>query len=211
MTSPQKSDLDEQRVVVAAVQHYVFNTLRDKLYPDYLVARDTGYGLEWPNKEWYIVVRLRVAKVIKATGPTKSKDFKINIPWEIAYEPKGLLWDPWLQGYIDKIKLQFAAPKEKLPDGGASSYYDLPPNCLTLNDILEWKGKTSWLGDSFHLANVMKAAFRWGEKAGTSKDYDARKFIYSGARLLQQHGGQQALRDTLQAMLDDKQFGGPNA
>ena len=94
------------------------------------------------------------------------------------------------------------------PDGGPAGYYDLPEDrpMNTLNDILEWKGETQWLGDSFHLANVTKAGWRWGIKDGTTKEYDARKFIYSGARLLMKYAGVKELRKTLQKMLDDPQF-----
>ena len=94
------------------------------------------------------------------------------------------------------------------PDGGPAEYYDLPQDrpMNTLNDILEWKGETQWLGDSFHLANITKAGWRWGIKDGTTKEYDARKFIYSGARLLMKYAGVKELRKTLQKMLDDPQF-----
>ena len=94
------------------------------------------------------------------------------------------------------------------PDGGPAVYYDLPNDrpMNTLNDILEWKGETQWLGDSFHLANVTKAGWRWGIKDGTTREYDARKFIYSGARLLMKYAGVKELRKTLQKMLDDPQF-----
>jgi hypothetical protein len=91
-------------------------------------------------------------------------------------------------------------------DGGPSAYYDLPPLCTTLNDIIEWKGETQWLGDSFHLSNVTKAAWRWGVKDGTTKEYDARKLIYTGARLLMKYAGVKELRETLVKMLEDKQF-----
>jgi hypothetical protein len=94
------------------------------------------------------------------------------------------------------------------PDGGPADYYNLPSDrpMNTLNDILEWKGDTQWLGDSFHLANITKAGWRWGIKDGTTKAYDARKFIYSGARLLMKYVGVQELRKTLNSMLDDPQF-----
>ena len=94
------------------------------------------------------------------------------------------------------------------PDGGPADYYDLPRDTPmnTLNDILEWKGETQWLGDSFHLSNIIKAGWRWGIKDGTTKAYDSRKFIYSGARLLMKYAGVKALRETLQKMLDDPQF-----
>ena len=91
------------------------------------------------------------------------------------------------------------------PDGGPSDYYDLQ-NGGTLNDELEHKGEHQWKGDTFHLANVVKAAWRWGIKDGTTKEYDARKFIYSGCRLLMKYAGVKEVRNTLQRMLDDPQF-----
>lgn len=94
----------------------------------------------------------------------------------------------------------------KKPDGGPADYYDIPYKAHTLNDLLEYKGEYHWRGDSFHLANLVKAAWRWGVKQGTTEAYDARKFIYSGARLLMKYAGVKELRDTLQRMLDDPQF-----
>lgn len=91
-------------------------------------------------------------------------------------------------------------------DGGASSYYDFPAGATTLNDVMEDLAANRWHGDSLHLKDIFKAAWRWGEKEGTTKAYDARKIIYYGARLLMLYAGVQALRDTLQSMLDDKQF-----
>ena len=95
-------------------------------------------------------------------------------------------------------------------DGGPSTYYDFPENCKTLNDLIEWKGDSQWLGDSFHLSNVVKAAWRWGIKDGTTKQYDSRKLIYTGARLLMKHSSVEDVRETLNNMLKDKQFGGTN-
>ena len=92
------------------------------------------------------------------------------------------------------------------PDGSCQKYYDIPVVIKTLNDILEWKGDSQWLGDSFHLSNIVKAAWRWGIKEGTSKEYDARKFIYSGCRLLMKYAGVQAVRETIYDILDDPQF-----
>ena len=94
------------------------------------------------------------------------------------------------------------------PDGGPAGYYDIPVIAKTLNDILEWKGESQWKGDSFHLANIVKAAWRWSIKSGIDESYDARKFIYSGARLLMKYKGVEETRATLQRMLDDRQFGG---
>jgi hypothetical protein len=84
-------------------------------------------------------------------------------------------------------------------------YFDLC-NGGTLNDELERKGDEQWLGDSFHLGNVVKLAWRWGIKEGTDKAYDANKLIYSGARLLMKYKGVTAVRKALQKLLDDPQF-----
>lgn len=98
------------------------------------------------------------------------------------------------------------ATRKPLADGGPSAYYDFPSNCVTLNDLMEWKGDTQWGGDSFHLANVTKAAWRWGIKSGTSQAYDARKLVYSGARLLMKYTSKTELRSYLLQLLEDPQF-----
>lgn len=95
---------------------------------------------------------------------------------------------------------------EVVSDGGPSTYYDLPKDLTTLNDILEFKGEQCWGADSFHLANIVKATWRWGTKAGTSKPYDTKKILYSAARLLMKYSGVTELRKSLQQMLDDPQF-----
>lgn len=118
---------------------------------------------------------------------------------------------PPAQEFVDRAfkfpvdsQVQFDEPV--VSDGGPSGYYDFAPRSVTLNDELERKGDEQWLGDTFHVANVVKAAWRWGRKGGTSKEYDARKFIYSGCRLLMKYAGKQEVRNTLQRLLDDKQF-----
>lgn len=130
-----------------------------------------------------------------------------------AYE-ESLMTNPPLKPYTTSqdslafIPKQYAANQKehKKPDGGPADYYDIPYKAHTLNDLLEYKGEYHWKGDSFHLANLVKAAWRWGVKQGTTEAYDARKFIYSGARLLMKYAGVKELRETLQRMLDDPQF-----
>ncbi len=90
--------------------------------------------------------------------------------------------------------------------GGPSSYYDFPVGAQTLNDLMEYKAYGSWGADSIHLKDIMKAAYRWGEKSGTTKDYDARKIMYYAARLLLHYGGTDAVREALTKMLNDPQF-----
>lgn len=90
-------------------------------------------------------------------------------------------------------------------DGGPSGYYDFPP-AETLNDMLEHKGEHHWKGDSFHIANIVKACWRWGSKSGTSFEYDLNKIIYSACRLMMKYVGATKMRENLIKILDDPQF-----
>lgn len=85
-------------------------------------------------------------------------------------------------------------------DGGPSMYYDFPEGAITLNDLIEHKNM------DFHRGNTFKACWRFGTKEGTTKEYDCRKIIYSGARMLMREVGTEALRKTLIDMLQDPQF-----
>ena len=93
-------------------------------------------------------------------------------------------------------------------DGGPANYYDFPESWTTFNDFIEHKSQTQWLGFSFHLGNIGKALCRWGDKDGTTEEYDAKKIIYSGVRVLKMLIGTKATRDYLQRLLDDPQFKG---
>lgn len=63
-------------------------------------------------------------------------------------------------------------------DGGATSYYDFPNDAKTLNDLIEFKKM------SFARGNMFKAAYRLGEKEGSSIEYDLKKIIYFAERML---------------------------
>lgn len=65
-------------------------------------------------------------------------------------------------------------------DGGPSGYYNFPEGCNTLNDLIEYKGM------SFAQGNIFKAAFRLGNKEGTSLEYDLKKIKYYADRMLVQ-------------------------
>ena len=129
----------------------------------------------------------------------------------VGKSQSGKLWLAY-NGFEYQVKdediLQTCTTKNTkvVSDGGPSSYYDFPSGAITLNDLLEYKGDKQWLGDSFHLSNIVKAAWRWGSKDGATQAYDARKIIYSGARLVLKYAGVKELRKTLQDMLDDPQF-----
>lgn len=91
-------------------------------------------------------------------------------------------------------------------DGGPSGYYDLPNGVKTWNDVLEWLAVERWGAFSLHMKDLMKGAFRFGVKEGTSLEYDANKLIYSGCRLLVMVSGKKKVREYLQKLLDDPQF-----
>ena len=65
-------------------------------------------------------------------------------------------------------------------DGGPSEYYDFPEGSTTLNDLIEYKGM------SFAQGNIFKAAFRLGNKDGTTLEYDLKKIKYYADRMLNQ-------------------------
>ncbi len=118
-----------------------------------------------------------------------------NIPNEAAY------WE-------DAAK-QKAFGKEKTKEqltGGPQSYYDFDPNWKTFNDIAEWLAVNRWGDHTIQLFNIFKACFRWGEKDGTTKIYDAKKIVYYGLRLYIMMTSKVEGRKYLQELLDADQF-----
>lgn len=99
-----------------------------------------------------------------------------------------------------------ATPTPMAPTGGPSGYYDFEPGWVTVNDAVDWLAINRWQEHSWHLANILKATWRWGGKQGTSKLYDVKKVIYSACRLFLMLEGKQKLRAYLQEILDDPQF-----
>ena len=63
--------------------------------------------------------------------------------------------------------------------GGSSGYYQLPSWAKELQDLIEFKNM------NFAVANIFKAAYRLGEKTGTSKEYDLEKIIWFAQRELE--------------------------
>jgi hypothetical protein len=147
---------------------------------------------------------------VDATGIVYHKDEE-DLPWYAETS----LWHNHFEPYVEEPLLNlgyFDYPDflgaignivDKLSavsDGGPAEYYDFPEGALTLNDLIEHKDM------DFHRGNIFKACWRYGTKKGVSKEYDARKVIYSGARLLMKLVGVAELRNTLIKMLDDPQF-----
>jgi len=93
------------------------------------------------------------------------------------------------------------------PHGGPSSYYDMPfKNWVTVNDMMEYLAENKWGKYGIHLKDIFKGICRWGEKSGTTVEYDTRKIIYYGCRILQMVSGKASLRAYLQDLLNDPQF-----
>ena len=107
-----------------------------------------------------------------------------------------------VEGSISATKLDVGKP-----DGGPSAYYDFPfKEWTTVNDMVEYLSDKQWGKHSWIFKDILKAVTRWGSKDGTTFEYDAKKIIYYGARLLMSVSGKETLRKYLQQLLDDKQF-----
>jgi hypothetical protein len=63
-------------------------------------------------------------------------------------------------------------------DGGSSGYYQLPPGAVEIQDLVEYRDM------NFAVANIFKAAYRMGKKAGNDELYEIRKIIWYANREL---------------------------
>lgn len=63
-------------------------------------------------------------------------------------------------------------------NGWLTEYYELPENAKELQDLIEFKNM------NFAIGNIFKAAYRLGDKKGTSKEYDLNKIIFFAEREL---------------------------
>lgn len=97
----------------------------------------------------------------------------------------------------------------KTSSGGPSKYYDQPyATWVTTNDQMEYLAENKWGKYAIHLKDIFKGLCRWGDKEGTTVEYDSRKIIYYGCRVLKMIVGTRGLREYLQELLDDEQFQG---
>ncbi len=72
----------------------------------------------------------------------------------------------------------FNKEKTVKSDGWSTSYYELPEGAKELQDLIEYKNM------NFAVANIFKAAYRLGDKQGTSPEYDLNKIIFVAQREL---------------------------
>ena len=80
-------------------------------------------------------------------------------------------------------------------NGWSSDYYKLPEGAKELQDLIEHKNM------NFAVANIFKAAYRLGDKDGTTEEYDLNKVIWFAQRELNRIRRQERL-DHLQACAD---------
>jgi hypothetical protein len=118
--------------------------------------------------------------------------------------------DSW---YFDDSECTLAIREEMTPvinktsSGGPSEYYDMPyVTWVTANDQMEYLAEHKWGKYAIHLKDIFKGLCRWGDKSGTTVEYDSRKIIYYGCRVLMMVVGTAELRVYLNELLDDKQF-----
>ena len=76
-----------------------------------------------------------------------------------------------------KIALMKLRPIQ-IEKGGSTSYYDLPPNPTTLQDLIEYRNMNGSIKDIF------KACYRLGQKDGMSDIDDVTKMAYYSLREL---------------------------
>jgi len=128
-------------------------------------------------------------------GPT---DFIHGCCWCFDDDDCILLTDTWVVP---------ADTTQVKPHGGATAYYDMPfADWCTTNDMMEYLAEHKWGRYGIHLKDIFKGLCRWGDKEGTTIEYDTRKTIYYACRVLKMIVGTTKMRQYLQELLDDKQF-----
>lgn len=94
-----------------------------------------------------------------------------DTPDHLPFWPREQPYEELRQQEIDaKI-----APMKPLT-GWRSDYYDLPEGAEGLQDLIEFKNM------NFARANIFKAAYRLGEKQGTTELYDIDKILWYAQR-----------------------------
>lgn len=127
----------------------------------------------------------------RTPSPTSTDNVRGNTDW--AKNPKPLPTE-WVK---------------KSSTGGPSEYYDMPfSDWVTVNDMAEHLAEHKWGKYGIHLKDIFKGLCRWGEKSGTTIEYDTRKIIYYGVRIYKMLVGTENTRAYLKELLKDKQFGG---
>lgn len=62
--------------------------------------------------------------------------------------------------------------KASKSDGSTAKYYELPPNCTQLQDLISFKNMNAQLGE------IQRAVYRYGEVAHSERERDLKKIIF---------------------------------
>lgn len=141
----------------------------------------------------------------------------VDVLYDESGSGSGVSCGPSFSELVEDFQLEFPLkgdePKENtngfngiVSTGGCTAYYDFLPEWVTLNDMMDYKAQNQWGPLSFHMGNITKATYRFGEKDGTSQVYDLNKIIYSGLRAKLMLEDKQSVRDYLNELLNDPQF-----
>jgi hypothetical protein len=163
-------------------------------------------------------LKYKVGDTVVITGETNGHGFDIGSEVHITnLNPSdyyfGYCLSTGLCRYFDEDDCTLAIREEMTPvtnktsSGGPSAYYDMPYSTwVTTNDQMEYLAEHKWGKYAIHLKDIFKGLCRWGDKSGTTVEYDSRKVIYYGCRVLMMVVGTAELRVYLHELLDDKQF-----
>ena len=156
---------------------------------DKVFVKDSGYSFDNTVAIVCEIVEEGLYKINHACGYHKEADFHI-------YEENISLWtDPEV----------ISEPQQ--PHGGPSSYYDMPfKDWITVNDQMEYLAANKWGKYGIHLKDIFKGICRWGEKSGTTVEYDTRKIIYYGLRIYRMLVGNKGVQEYLKELANDPQF-----
>jgi hypothetical protein len=163
-------------------------------------------------------LKYKVGDTVVITGETNGHGFEIGSDVHITNLSTsdyyfGYCLSTGLCRYFDEDDCTLAIREEMTPvvnktsSGGPSVYYDMPYSTwITTNDQMEYLAENKWGKYAIHLKDIFKGLCRWGDKSGTTVEYDSRKVIYYGCRVLMMVVGAAELRVYLHELLDDKQF-----
>lgn len=81
------------------------------------------------------------------------------------------------KSYLEIINVIKNTDTFKKHNGGdGNDYYDLPPNALQLQDLIEFKNMNA------NIKDIFKACWRKGDKKGVDEIYDVEKMVYYSLR-----------------------------
>jgi hypothetical protein len=166
-------------------------------------------------------LKYKVGDTVVITGNTSGHDYDIGSEVIITGFGFNMFGDyyrgsgdhsNWCWTFRDSectlvIREEMTPVINKTSSGGPSAYYDMPYSTwVTTNDQMEYLAEHKWGKYAIHLKDIFKGICRWGDKSGTTVEYDSRKIIYYGCRVMMMVVGAAELRVYLNELLDDKQF-----